>query len=89
MVQVSCKLKPHSIKNNACLKLVPVSLPSIVASPTTQTTTPPSLVTLYNSFAIVSKSKSNLCNLADYHKVEMLQSMKLFGILHYPPDKLY
>ena len=53
---VSCKLNPISLKYNACLKLVPVSLPFIVWSPTTQTTTPPFLVILNNSFAMFSKS---------------------------------
>src|SRR5574344_1342891 len=49
---VSCRLKPISLKYNACLNDVPVSLPLIVASPTTHTTTPPCFVTRYNSFAI-------------------------------------
>jgi hypothetical protein len=55
---VSCKLKPISLKYKACLKLVPVSLPFIVASPITQTITPPFFVTRNNSFAIFSKSKT-------------------------------
>ena len=55
--RVSCRLKPTSLKNKACLNEVPVSLPLIVASPTTQTTTPPCFVTRYNSLATASKSK--------------------------------
>ena len=50
-------LYPILRKYNACLKLVPVSLPFIVASPTTQTTTPPCFMILNNSFAIFSNSK--------------------------------
>jgi len=38
------------------LKLVPVSDPLIVASPTTQTTTPPGEITLNNNSAIFSNS---------------------------------
>ena len=44
------------MKYNACLKLVPDSLPFITESPTIQTITPPVLITLYNSTAIFSKS---------------------------------
>ena len=52
---VSCKKKPHcSTKKIDCLNDVKVSLPFTVASFITQTNTPPSLVTLYNSFAISS-----------------------------------
>ena len=50
-------IKPMSLKYNACLKEVNVSLPFTVASSTTQTTTPPCLVILHNSFATFSKSK--------------------------------
>ena len=53
---VSCNFKPHSsMKYNACLNDVPVSLPSYVASPTTQTITPPFANFLVNNFAISSK----------------------------------
>ena len=51
-IMVSWRLKPQSINHNACLNDVPVSLPLMVASPITQTTTPPSAVTRYNSFAM-------------------------------------
>src|SRR5690625_78792 len=56
---VSCSRNPSSINRKACRKLVPVSLPFTVASPTTHTTTPPSLVIRYHSFAVHSKSHSN------------------------------
>src|SRR5699024_12413299 len=46
---VSCRLKPASINFNACLTLLPDSLPLIVASPTTQTTIHQYLTTLYRS----------------------------------------
>src|SRR5690625_910010 len=46
---VSCSRNPHSLAQSACLNDVPVSLPLIVAYPTTHTTTPPSLVTRYKS----------------------------------------
>jgi hypothetical protein len=53
---VSCNRNPISMNRNACRKLVPVSLPSIVASATTHTTTPPGLMTRHNSAATPSKS---------------------------------
>src|SRR5699024_6916107 len=82
---VSWSLNPISLKNNACLNDVPVSLPFTVASPTTHTTTPPSFVTRYNSSAIPSKSHSNPLYLRklSYGGDVTVKSIELFDILRF------
>lgn len=55
---VSCRFKPNDMKCSACLKLLPVSVPLITASPTTQTITPEGLMMRTSSFAIDSNGNT-------------------------------